>query len=76
MTFIQLQNKIIQTRKARSGVHNRIDYFADDVNVNVNEDYKKQGLNAPAFYYALFSNRRTTFLIYDGSSLVCSKVYL
>lgn len=30
MTFIQLQNKIIQTRKARSGVHNRIDYFADD----------------------------------------------
>ena len=37
MTFIQLQNKIIQTRKARSGVHNRIDYFADDVNVN--EDY-------------------------------------
>ena len=37
MTFIQLQNKIIQTRKARFGVHNRIDYFADDVNVN--EDY-------------------------------------
>ena len=37
MTFIELQNKIIQTRKARSGVHNRIDYFADDVNVN--EDY-------------------------------------
>ena len=37
MTFIQLQNKIIQTRKARAGVHNRIDYFADDVNVN--EDY-------------------------------------
>lgn len=37
MTFIQLQNWIIQTRKARSGVHNRIDYFADDVNVN--EDY-------------------------------------
>ena len=36
MTFIQLQNKIIQTRKARSGVHNRIDYFADD---DVNEDY-------------------------------------
>ena len=34
MTFIQLHNKIIQTRKARSGVHNRIDYFAD-----VNEDY-------------------------------------
>ena len=37
MTFIQLQNKIMQTRKARSGVHNRIDCFADDINVN--EDY-------------------------------------
>ena len=37
MTFLKLQNWIIQTRKARSGVHNRIDYFADDVNVN--EDY-------------------------------------
>ena len=35
MTFIQLQNWIIQTKKARSGVHNRIDYFANDVN----EDY-------------------------------------
>ena len=35
MTFLKLQNWIVQTRKARSGVHNRIDYFADDVN----EDY-------------------------------------
>lgn len=35
MTFLQLQNKIVQTKKARSGVHNRIDYFAD----NVNEDF-------------------------------------
>ena len=34
MTFLKLQNWVIQTRKARSGVHNRIDYFAD-----VNEDY-------------------------------------
>ena len=34
MTFLKLQNCVIQTRKARSGVHNRIDYFAD-----VNEDY-------------------------------------
>ena len=35
MTFLQLQNKIVQTKKARAGVHNRIDYFAD----NVNEDF-------------------------------------
>lgn len=35
MTFIQLQNKIIQTRKARKGISNRLDYFTDDVN----EDY-------------------------------------
>lgn len=35
MTFIQLQNKIIQTRKTRKGISNRLDYFADDVN----EDY-------------------------------------
>lgn len=42
MTFIQLQNKIIQTRKARSGVHNRIDYFANDQNEDFyNMVYKK-----------------------------------
>lgn len=36
MTFIQLQNKIIQTRKAHKGIsNNRVDYFANDVN----EDY-------------------------------------
>lgn len=32
MTFLELQRKIIQTRKARNGTHNRRDYFADDVN--------------------------------------------
>ena len=42
MTFIQLQNWIIQTRKARSGVHNRIDYFANDQNEDFyNMVYKK-----------------------------------
>ena len=30
MTFLQLQKQIVQTRKARKGVHNRIDYFDDD----------------------------------------------
>ena len=42
MTFIQLQNWIKQTRKARSGVHNRIDYFANDQNEDFyNMVYKK-----------------------------------
>lgn len=31
MTFKELQNKIIQTRKARRGVKNRIDYFDEEV---------------------------------------------
>lgn len=30
MTFLTLHNKIIQTRKARRGTQNRIDYFAYD----------------------------------------------
>lgn len=30
MTFLELQRQIVQTRKARKGVHNRIDYFDDD----------------------------------------------
>ena len=32
MTFMELQKKIIQTRKARRGVSNRKDYFLGDVN--------------------------------------------
>lgn len=30
MTFLDLQRKIQQTRKAREGIGNRIDYFQDD----------------------------------------------
>ena len=30
MTFIELQKRIVQTRKARRGVKNRTDYFDDD----------------------------------------------
>lgn len=42
MTFLKLQNWIVQTRKARSGVHNRIDYFASDQNEDFyNMVYKK-----------------------------------
>ena len=43
MTFIQLQNWIIQTRKARKGIsNNRVDYFANDVNEDFyNMVYKK-----------------------------------
>lgn len=29
MTFLELQRRITQTRKARSGVHNRVDYYRD-----------------------------------------------
>lgn len=32
MTFLDLQRKITQTRKARRGVSNRTDYFNDDPN--------------------------------------------
>lgn len=32
MTFLELQRKITQTRKARRGVSNRKDYFNDDPN--------------------------------------------
>ena len=32
MTFLELQNQIKQTRKARSGVGNRMDYFPDGDN--------------------------------------------
>ena len=37
MTFLELQRMIQQTRKARKGTRNRIDYFEDDPN----EDYYK-----------------------------------
>lgn len=32
MTFLELHNKITQSRKARRGVHNRHDYLSDDPN--------------------------------------------
>lgn len=35
LTFLKLQNWIIQTRKSRKGIHNKIDYFKNDNN----EDY-------------------------------------
>ena len=35
MTFLELHNKIVQTRKARNGVKNRRDYFDG----NRNEDF-------------------------------------
>ncbi len=42
MTFLELQNMIIQTRKARRGVSNREDYFSDDPNEAYwGEVYKK-----------------------------------
>ena len=36
MTFLELQKKIEQTRKARKGVRNRTDYFDSD---DSNEDF-------------------------------------
>lgn len=43
MTFLELQKKIVQTRKARKGVHNRTDYFSDPADSEdfYNEVYKK-----------------------------------
>lgn len=32
MTFLKLQNQIVQTRKHRRGVSNRLDYYDDDSN--------------------------------------------
>ena len=32
MTFMQLQNQLLQTKKARKGVSNRRDYYADENN--------------------------------------------
>lgn len=32
MTFLDLQRRIVQTRKARKGTHNRTDYFEDNPN--------------------------------------------
>lgn len=37
MTFLELQKKITQTRKARKGVKNKIDYYGEDFN---KEDYE------------------------------------
>lgn len=31
MTFLELQNKIVQSRKARRGVGNRVDYFETEL---------------------------------------------
>ena len=41
MTFLELQNKIAQTRKARRGVGNRTEYFAE-------------GSEEEAFYSAVY----------------------
>ena len=43
MTFLELQKKILQTRKARKGVHNRTDYFSypSDSEDFYNAVYKK-----------------------------------
>ena len=44
MTFLDLQRKIVQTRKARQGVANRRDYFKDvnlDEEVALNAIYKR-----------------------------------
>ncbi len=42
MTFLELQNKIVQTRKARKGIKNREDYFENDENEDFwNAVYKK-----------------------------------
>lgn len=42
MTFLKLQNWILQTRKARKGIHNKIDYFRNDDNEDFyNMVYKK-----------------------------------
>lgn len=46
MTFIQLQNKIIQTRKARKGISNRVDYFANDVDEEYWQLVYKKALKA------------------------------
>ena len=40
MTFLELQKRIVQTRKARSGVHNRTDYFDS---ADSNEDFYAAG---------------------------------
>lgn len=46
MTFLELQKKIVQTRKNRKGVKNRVDYFANDVNESFYMSLYKKALNA------------------------------
>ncbi len=46
MTFLELQKKIIQTRKNRKGVKNRVDYFANDANESFYMYLYKKALNA------------------------------
>lgn len=46
MTFRELQNKIIQTGKARKGVKNREDYFEHDENEDFWRAVYKKALSA------------------------------
>lgn len=46
MTFLELQKKIVQTRKNRKGVKNRVDYFANDANESFYMYLYKKALNA------------------------------
>lgn len=45
MTFLELQRMIQQTRKARKGTHNRIDYFEDDPNEKYYQMIYKRALS-------------------------------
>ena len=44
MTFLELQKQILQSRKARKGVKNRIDYLADEPNADFYEKLYKKAL--------------------------------
>ena len=46
MTFLELQNKIVQTRKARKGIKNREDYFEHDKNEDFWRAVYKKALSA------------------------------
>jgi hypothetical protein len=46
MTFLELQKRIQQTRKARKGIHNRTDYFEDDPNEEYYTAIYKRALSA------------------------------
>ncbi len=45
MTFLELHNRIVQTRKARRGTKNRMDYFEDDPNEAFYMAVYKRALN-------------------------------